>query len=257
MAICVGYFEENDAVPPGRLTVSGLVSQKVRWQALEERWPRVLRGEDVTAFSGRDFIRGAGEFSTGWLDDPDRQTRLIATLTQMTRQHVLRGMSCSIDLRDYQAIDQKYRFTESVSGPYGVCAACVIGRIQGWMARHRPDDLTLFVFEEGELDHREIRRLLRAEGIERGEPAQVWPRQWTDERGRQRLLRPFEACDLLIPGCKSPLIDQLSERAAWEHEVIDRDHLEWICKALSVAERSRLDAGEAVRRRQRTISRPA
>jgi len=142
-----------------------------------------------------------------------------------------------MDLEDYGAVNQERRLAEDVSGPYGVCAAVVMQAIQRWMAEHQPDDLTLCVFEDGEIDHREIRRILTAEGVDRGEPAQIWPRQWTDERGRRRFLRPLEACDLLLPGCKSGLSDRLSQRSDWEHERIDRNRLLRICETLGVARR--------------------
>jgi hypothetical protein len=66
----------------------------------------------------------------------------------------------------------------------------------------------------------------------------VWPRQWTDERGRLRHLRPFEACDLLTPESTSDIGDRLLRRDACEHEWLDRDHLRRICGALAVATRS-------------------
>jgi hypothetical protein len=115
------------------------------------------------------------------------------------------------------------------------------------MAVHHPDDLTLFVFEEGDITHREIRRILAADGITRGEPVQLWPRQWIDERGRQRHLRPFEACDLLAPESGSDVADRLSRRDACEHEWLDRDHLRRICSALGVEPRPTSNSPLAVR----------
>ena len=64
----------------------------------------------------------------------------------------------------YEAINREYRLSETVSGLYGICAGCLMVRIQQWMAEHHPDDLTLAVFEEGDVDHREIRRILKARG---------------------------------------------------------------------------------------------
>ena len=248
MAICVGYFErEQSGASPSMVTVAGYVSTKARWRYFEERWPRALRAEHLTAFSGQDFARGTGEFSSGWIDNEPRKVRLIQALARLTEQHVLRAFSCSVRVDDYEAINGEYRLAEAASGPYGICAACIVARVQYWMAKHHPDDLTLFVFEEGDVDHREIRRILVAEGVDRGEPVQVWPRQWTDERGRRRFLRPFEACDLLAPGCGSEMADRLSRRSSVEHEVLDRDHLLQTCRALAVARRDRSTSLEAVR----------
>ena len=248
MAICVGYFEGNDSRESTRtFTVSGYVSPKARWRFFEERWPRALRAEDLASFDGKDFIESTGQFASGWPNNDARRTRLITTLSRLTEQHVLRGLSCSIRLDDYDAVNSAYRFAEGASGLYGVCAAGVVSRLQQWMADHHPDDLTLFVFEEGDIDHRQVRRILKAEGIDKGEPVQVWPRQWRDEHGRRRFLRPFEACDLLNPECNSELPDRLSERSAWEHDEIDRDRLLRICETLGIERRSTSSSREMAR----------
>ena len=237
MAICVGYFQE-DHTHAGTVTVAGYVSPKARWRFFDERWPRALRAEGLTAFNGLDYIRSTGEFAQGWHDDESRRARLISTLARLTQQHVLLGFSCSLPLDDYEAVNRDYRFAETAGGPYGVCAGCVMVRVQRWMAEHHPEDLTLFVFEDGDVDHREIRRILVAEGIDKGEPVQLWPRRWKDERGRQRFLRPFEACDLLIPECESGMPARLAPHASWEHELIDRGRLSQICQVLAVERRS-------------------
>lgn len=229
MAICVGYFEDDQSgTDPRTVTVAGYVSSKARWRSFDERWPRALRAERLAAFSAVDFLRGTGEFASGWIDNPERQVRLVRALTRVTEHHVLRAFSCSLALDDFDAVNAEYRFAESASGPYGVCAACVMTRVQRWMADHHPGDLTLCIFEEGEVDHREIRRVLSAEGMTRGEPPQLWPRNWTDECGRRRRLRPFEACDLLTLGSLQP---------THEREVVDRERLLRICDALGVARR--------------------
>jgi hypothetical protein len=238
MAICVGYFEPRVASNPATLTVSGYVSEKKRWRAFEEKWPRALRSEGITAFRGVDFITNTGEFSSGWSEDDARRTRLIGLLTRVTQQHVARAVSCSMRLEDYQAINRTYNLSETVGGPYSVCAAYVMCGIRDWLARYRPDDLALFIFEDGEIDHRCIRRILTAEGIDRGEPPQFWPRQWKDEQGRHRFLRPLEACDLLMPGCSSGIADCLKQRGSWDDEVIDRKRLMALCKTLSVTLRT-------------------
>ena len=239
MAICVGYFEGNDSRDTiGRFTVAGFVAANTRWRSFEERWTRALRAEGLTRFGGRDFVSASGEFS-GWKHDGDRQTRLIESLSRVVDHQVMAGFSCSIRDDDYEDLNHTYQFAERVSGPHGVCAAFVMARVRRWMATHHPSDQTMFVFEDGDLDHREIRRMLSAQGIEPGEPPQVWPRRWNDEQGRPRVLRPFEACDLLLPVCKSELGDLLSARGAFECEGIGQDALTPICEALDVARRSR------------------
>jgi hypothetical protein len=235
MTICVGYFgEASSHDDPRTVAVAGYVASKARWRMFDERWPRALRAERLSTFSAGEFLQGVGEFATGWIDDPARQIRLVRTLTRLTEQHVLRAFTCSLNLDDFDAINAEYRLAEEASGPYGICAARLIASVQRWMAEHHPKDLTLFVFEEGEVEQREIRRVLAAEGVATGEPAQLWPREWIDEHGRRRLLRPFEACDLLALGSMQP---------PHEAEFVDRERLVQICDALAV--RRRFEAGRA------------
>jgi hypothetical protein len=104
------------------------------------------------------------------------------------------------------------------------------------MAERHPEDLTLFVFEDGDLDHREIERAATADRSVRGEPAQVWPRRWTDEVGRTRYIRPFEACDLLSIDGGGFLISRLQERGRFESDVVDRDRLIELSQSQPVVE---------------------
>jgi hypothetical protein len=246
MTICVGYFEGNDSRDTiGRFTVAGFVAPKARWRFFEEKWVRALHGEGLSAFNPRDFLAGSGEYA-GWKSDGERRARLIETLSMLTDRHVMAGFSCSILEDDYEDVNHEYRFAETASGPYGLCAAVVMARVQRWMTAHHPENQTLFVFEDGDLDHHQIRRILNIQGIDKGEPPQVWPRRWRDEQGRRRVLRPFEACDLLLPACKSRLGDLLAARSAFEREGICAEHLARICEALQVAKRPSADHRELV-----------
>ena len=140
MAIAIGYFEATEtAGAPSRLTVCGYVSSKSRWRLFEQRWPRVLRQEGLTAFSIRDLSRSTGEFAAGWRDNRTRAERLVATLNRLTEQHVLQAFACSISLDEYNAINEEYCMSEAVAGPYGVCAGHLTTRVREWMAEHHPD----------------------------------------------------------------------------------------------------------------------
>ena len=229
MAICVGYLEASrqDAT----LTVAGLVSPKARWQSFEERWPRALRAEGLTSFNGRAFIEGTGEFSDGWCLDAGRRRRLVAALGAIAGDSAIFGVSYSLRLADYRAVTKSLPHVETAPTPYAVCAGVAMSRILNWMRTAHSGDVTLFVFEDGWIDHQQVRHVAAAEGVEHGQPVQIWPREWLDEHGRRRLLRPIEACDLLIPGCRSDLSDRLIRRSAWDQTLIDRDRLSRILAA--------------------------
>ena len=234
MAICVGYLEASrqDAT----LTVAGLVSPKARWQSFEERWPRALRAEGLTSFNGRDFIEGTGEFSNGWSLDHARRRRLVTALGVIAGESAIFGVSYSLLLADYRAVTKSLSHVETAPTPYAVCAGVAMSRILRWMMRARAEDVTLCVFEDGGIDHHQVRQVAAAEGIDHGEPVQIWPREWRDERDRRRLLRPLEACDLLMPGCGAELTDRLIRRSAWDQELLDRDRLSRIFDSIAYAE---------------------
>lgn len=238
MAMCVGYFgggESRDVA--GTFSVSGFVSSKVRWREFEMRWSRMLRHEGPTAFNADDFLNEAGEFANGW-SDPARRRSLIDALGRLVEQHVFRAFSQSISLADYDVVNAEYAFSETAAGPYGVCAAFLMTSVRQWMAAKHPDDLTLFTFQQGDIDQRELQRILRSAGAHSGEPAQMWPRRWLDERGRNRYLRPLEACELFPADRDGVFLKRLTERSLLEARSVDREQLERICQALEIAPRS-------------------
>ena len=232
MAICVGYVALEAG--PATMTVAGLVSPKRSWRDLDERWLRVLRREGLNAFDRHEFAR-SGEPAEDRTDDQARRRRLLQPLAALVDQHVAFGCSCSIPIEDYDAVNAQFRLSEEGGGIYAVCAAAIVAIVGEWIAERHADDLTLFVFEDGLLHPREIRRILAAHGIVNGEPFQIWPRQWTDNRGRRRYLRPFEACDLLM--LASDVQSRLTRRDAYRRVTLDRDHLMRVCGALSIPRR--------------------
>jgi len=184
-----------------------------------------------------------GEFGTGW-SDPVRRRGLFEALGRLVEQHVFHGFSQSIRLSDYEAVNADYAMSETGAGPYGICAALLMTSVRQWMAAKHPDDLTLFIFEQGDLDHRELRRIVRAAGTEEGEPAQIWPREWLDERRRHRHLRPLEACQLFPADRDGLFLARLKERSLIDARDCERRRLEHICQALELPSRSRRPTGE-------------
>jgi len=235
MAICVAYLENSANGVADTLTVAGLVSPKSRWHSFEERWPRVLRGAGMTYFSGRDFVQRAGECSNGHIGDSDSRARFIAALSRVAAETVCLGVSYSLRLADYAAVTLRMADGAVRPSPYSVCAGLALSRILRRMASTYPKDTTLVVFEDGQVDHQDVRGVAAADGTTRSQPVQIWPREWRDEHNRRRLLRPFEACDLLMPGCRSDLTDRLIQRSAWDHEALDRHRLTKIFEALEPA----------------------
>ena len=237
MAMCVGYFAGGpEGETAARFAVSGFVSSKARWREFETSWSRILRREGIASFNADDFLAEKGALGTQW-SGPASRRALMDVLGRLAERHIFRAFEYSITVADYQAVNADYAFREAAGGPYAVCAAALMVRVRQWMATTHPDDLTLFVFEQGELEQRELQRILKAERAEIGEPPQIWPRQWLDERGRHRYLRPLEACLLFAADREGVLVKRLSERSILESHVIGRSHLAELCGALRIGPR--------------------
>jgi hypothetical protein len=236
--MCVGYFGGDDSRQADRtFSVSGFVSAKARWRDFETRWTRLLRREGLTALSELEFLSQTGEFANGW-SNPGRWRELMESLGRLAEQHIYRAFSQSISLADYEAINAEYALSETGAGLYGLSAAFMMTSVREWMAAKHPDDLTLFIFEQGDIDQRELQRVLRAANTDAGEPAQMWPRQWRDEHGRHRYLRPLEACELFAADREGAFLKRLAERSLLETRTVDRAQLAQICRALEIAPRS-------------------
>src|SRR5262249_44059847 len=161
--------------PAETFTVAGFVAAKARWRDFEARWTRLLRREGLTAFNAHDFAHETGEFAAGW-HDPARRRNLLDSLGRIAEQHVYRAFSQSIRQAEYDAADAQHSLSQRGGGPYAVCAAFLMTSVRDWMAAKHPDDLTIFVFEQGDLEQRQLHRMLEPAGTHVGEPAQLWPR---------------------------------------------------------------------------------
>jgi len=244
MAMCVGYFSSGASRDSARtFSVFGFVSSKLRWREFETRWSRLLRRESLTTFNADDFLNETGEFAEGW-SDAARRRALLEALGRLAEQHVFHAFSQTLNLADYDAINTEYPFAETAAGPYGVCAALLMAHVRRWMAAKHPDDLTLFIFEQGDVNQRELQRILEGARSISGEPAQMWPRHWRDERGRYRYLRPLEACKLFPADRDGVFVKRLSDRSLLEARTVDREQLATICDALDIAPRSRTQVEE-------------
>jgi hypothetical protein len=244
MAMCVGYFSGGALRDSAQtFSVSGFVSSKVRWREFEARWSRLLRRENLTAFNADDFLNETGEFADGWSDEA-RRRGLTDALGRLAEQHVFRAFSQRIALSDFDAVNAEYPFAEAVAGPYGVCAAFLMANVRSWMAAKHRDDLTLFIFEQGDLNQRELQRILEGARSIPGEPAQMWPRQWRDECGRHRYLRPLEACELFPADRDGLFRKRLTDRSLLDARAVDREQLATMCEALDLPLRSETPIGE-------------
>jgi hypothetical protein len=97
-----------------------------------------------------DFIAGQREFAA-WKDQPERQMKRLKELAKVVKRYVHFGPASTIILRDWHALDRKYRLRECHATPYAIASISVINKSIQWLKREHPhDSLTAFVFEEGD-----------------------------------------------------------------------------------------------------------
>lgn len=110
----------------------------------------------------------SAELANGW-HDVARKTRLVERLARITEQHIVRAFSCSLAVEDYEDVPRERR-PGVTTGLYGLCAGLLVARVRRGMTERHPDDLTLFVFEDGDVDHRKSRESRRRIGASEVNP---------------------------------------------------------------------------------------
>jgi hypothetical protein len=243
MAICAAYLEPIETPEQAdTYTVIGLVSSKARWREFETRWSRILRRDNLSTFNAADYSQFRGDFATGW--DSGRRRGLVDELGRLAQVSILHAFSSSIRLEDYRSTQEEDQSTRSEAGIglYALCAGVLIADIRRWMRAKHPRELTLFILREGDLHGQELRQVLKCEHAEQGEPAQFWPAHWLDECGRNRYLRPLEACELLAAARSGMFANRLIERGQLDRQHVDRERLSRICESLRALRRSPAEA---------------
>lgn len=198
MAMCRAYFDASGSPkePKQRvLTVAGYVGTENKWCKFERDWSKVLAAEGIETFGMAAFAHFSEGFED-WDGNEPRRQAFIQALVRVLKRAAMHGFSVSIELDIYDEMNREYEFKERVGGPYGICAAAVANKCRKWMAANRPKDLTLYVFEKGDLNPGEVGEMMAEGGGNRfGHDPLFLAKQWVDEHGVKRFRRPFESCD--------------------------------------------------------------
>jgi hypothetical protein len=197
MVWCAAYFDASGSPkePKQRVfTVAGYVTTENKWDKFERDWARELAKEGVSAFSTNDFAHFQNDFAIGWRDNEPRRRAFIQSLTGVLKKWVRCGFSSSVDLDVYDEINREYEFAERVSRPYGMCASTAANKCHKWMKAFHRKDITLYVFEKGDVNQGELKTLMGEDDRFGHEPL-IIEKQWRDEHGTLHYRRPFESCD--------------------------------------------------------------
>jgi hypothetical protein len=191
------YLDASGSVRDPRceiFTVAGYLAEDAQWASFEHDWQSVLEESGVSHLHMKDFAHSQGEFRD-WKDDSARRANFIERLASVIRSNELEDFSVSLRMADYRRLDGQFMLTESL-GAYAIIAAAVMGDIKAWTSRHRPSDPLRILFEGGDNQQNDLRRV--SERTKRPlHPDPLFVNKRRLESGRSVFCLPFQASDLL------------------------------------------------------------
>jgi hypothetical protein len=136
------------------LTVSGFVSSIKKWERYELEWPKILKDFGLpkgTIFHMSRFARGLSPYQD-FLGQSRRRAELISALVHCVKRNVNKAFSCSVALRDWERLNQRYCVAESLGYPYPFCGRTCVAQVIKW-ARNKgvPQDRINFFLSPGQL----------------------------------------------------------------------------------------------------------
>jgi hypothetical protein len=129
------YFDtggsESDA--EGRVLITaGVVATMEKWARFDRAWTRALEEAGVRELHMRELVHSTGEF-TGW--DEAQRSALLTRLLQETKRGVNKLFVAVVILPAYRELNQRYKLTETIGGPYALAQTAGIGQAWDWLAR--------------------------------------------------------------------------------------------------------------------------
>lgn len=135
-----------------------------QWQKLEDEWGDVLAGVGLNCFHMMDFAHSKREFKS-WRGDERRRMRFLQRLTSIVSTRVRKSFSSVVILKDYKALDKKFRLHETVGHPYAFCGHVCAEKVRNWAREYRVNEPIEIVFETGSRHKGELMDILTLHGL--------------------------------------------------------------------------------------------
>jgi hypothetical protein len=160
------YFDESGTLDRFNrvLVVGGFVSSVQKWARFESEWPEVLKAAGLppgTIFHMHRFARNSPPYQD-FAGDSARKAALISSLVGCVKRNVNKAFSCSVGLRDWERINARYCFAESLNYPYPLCGRTCVAQVMKWAQKKR--GFIEFHFEKGATHNRQLKQLLKSNG---------------------------------------------------------------------------------------------
>ena len=161
------YFDESGT--PDRthpvLTVAGCVSSIKKWARFETEWNRILIEAGLpagTVFHMNRFARNLPPYES-FAGQSGRKAALVSALIHCMRRNVNKAFSCSIALRDWELLNERYCVAESLGLPYAFCGRTCVAQLLKWAKNKgiRQQDVKFF-FEDGATHRGQLVTILKA-----------------------------------------------------------------------------------------------
>jgi hypothetical protein len=161
------YFDESGTPDKSRtvLTVAGCVSSVKKWARFEVEWRKVLRDAglpDGTLFHMNRFARNLSPYDI-FAGNSKRKAGLVTALVGCAKRNVNKAFSCSVALRDWERINGRYCFAESLGYPYPFCGRTCVAQVLKWAQNKGVKSAGVhFFFEDGAKHRGQLEKLLMA-----------------------------------------------------------------------------------------------
>jgi hypothetical protein len=167
MAMFSAHFDESGT--PDKidtvLTVAGCVSSVEKWKRFELEWKKILKDAglpDGTIFHMNRFARGLAPYQE-WAGQSKRKAHLVSALVGCTKRNVNKAFSCSVVLRDWERLNERYCVAEHLGYPYPLCGRQCISQVMKWARNQGVAQAHIkFFFEDGATHRRQLEKFLRA-----------------------------------------------------------------------------------------------
>src|SRR5690349_10815240 len=90
---------------------------------------------------------------------PVYKTRLISALVSCIRDNIHKAFSCSVVLRDWEALNERYDVAESLGYPYSFCGRTCIAQVLKWAKKKKA--LVQFFFEDGATHQKQFKKIIK------------------------------------------------------------------------------------------------
>jgi Protein of unknown function (DUF3800) len=167
VALFSAHFDESGTPDKSNsvLTVAGCVSSVRKWARFEQEWKKILKDPglpDGTIFHMNRFARNLRPYED-FADQPTRKAALVSALVLCTRRNVKKAFSCTVGLRDWERLNERYCVAEHPGYPYPLCGKQCVAQVMKWARKNNVAQVHIeFFFENGATHRGQLEKLLRA-----------------------------------------------------------------------------------------------